>query len=61
VEVGRSAHQTNGQESLRIDQNRYDGGVLTITDLLGAEEAARRARSDYWQAIYQFHISYAKL
>jgi outer membrane protein len=48
-------------ESLRIDQDRYDGGLLTITDLLGAEEAARRTQADYWQAIYQFHISYANL
>jgi len=49
------------QESLRIDQDRYDGGLLTITDLLGVEEAARRTQADYWQALYQFHISYANL
>jgi outer membrane protein TolC len=60
VEVARTA-TTQAQESLRIDQDRYDGGLLTITDLLGAEEAARRAQADYWRAIYQFHISYASL
>src|SRR6516165_6954670 len=60
VDVARTAI-TQAQESLRINQDRYDGGLLTITDLLGAEEAARRSQSDYWQAVYQFHISYANL
>jgi outer membrane protein TolC len=60
VEVARTAI-IQAQESLRIDQDRYDSGLLTITDLLGAEEAARRTQVDYWQAIYQFHISYANL
>ncbi len=60
VEVARTAI-SQAQESLRINQDRYDGGLLTITDLLGAEEAARRSQADYWQAVYQFHISYANL
>jgi outer membrane protein len=60
VEVARTAI-AQAQESLRINQDRYDGGLLTITDLLGAEEAARRSQADYWQAVYQFHISYANL
>lgn len=60
VEVARSAI-AQAQESLRINQDRYDGGLLTITDILGAEEAARRAQADYWQAIYQSQISYANL
>jgi outer membrane protein TolC len=60
VQVARTAI-AQAQESLRIDQDRYDGGLLTITDLLGAEEAARRTQTDYWQANYQFHISYANL
>lgn len=60
VEVARTAI-TQAQESLRINQDRYSGGLLTITDLLGAEEAAQRTQADYWQAVYQFHISYANL
>lgn len=60
VEVARAAI-AQAQESMRIDQDRYDSGLVTITDLLGAEEAARRTQADYWQAIYQFHISYANL
>jgi outer membrane protein TolC len=60
VEVARAAI-AQAQESLRINQDRYDGGLLTITDLLGADEAARRSQTDYWQALYQYHISYANL
>jgi outer membrane protein TolC len=60
VEVARSAI-SQAQESLRINQDRYEGGLLTITDLLGAEEAALRSQTEYWQAVYQFHISSANL
>lgn len=60
AEVARTAI-AQAQENLRIDQDRYDGGLLTITDLLSAEEGARRTQLDYWQSIYQFHVSYANL
>lgn len=60
VEVAR-ASIAQAQESLRINQDRYDSGLNTITDLLGAEEAARRSQSDYWEVVYNFHISYASL
>lgn len=59
VVAGSSIAQA--QESLRIHQDRYEVGLITITDLLGAEEAARRSQTDYWQAVYQFHISSANL
>jgi outer membrane protein len=60
VTVARAAI-AQAQESLRINQDRYDAGLITITDLLGAEEAARRSQADYWSAVYQFRISYANL
>ena len=60
LEVARAAI-AQAQESLRINQDRYDGGLTTITDLLGAEEAARRSQTDYWEAVYRFHTSYANL
>ena len=60
IEVAR-ATIAQAQESLRINQNRYDSGLTTITDLLGAEDAARRSQTDYWEAIYNFHTSYASL
>jgi outer membrane protein len=60
MEVARAAI-AQAQESLRINQDRYDGGLTTITDLLGAEEAARRSQTDYWETVYRFHTSYANL
>ena len=60
VEIARAAI-AQAQESLRINRDRYDGGLSTITDLLGAEEAARRSQTDYWEAVYRFHTSYANL
>ena len=52
VEVARAAI-AQSQESLRINQDRYDSGLSTITDLLAAEEAARRSQTDYWEAVYR--------
>ncbi len=60
VEVARAAI-AQAQESLRINQDRYEGGLTTITDLLGAEEATRRSQTDYWEAVYRLHTSYANL
>ncbi len=58
VEVARDAIQ-QAEESLRINQNRYDGGLTTVSDLLRVEEAAHRAQTDYWQAVYRMQTSYA--
>jgi outer membrane protein len=60
IEVARAAI-AQAQESLRINQNRYDSGLTTVTDLLGAEDAARRSQTDYWEALYHFQTSYANL
>jgi outer membrane protein TolC len=60
VEVARTAI-SEAQESLRINQDRYDTGLITITDLLGAEESARRSQTDYWEALCRFHTSFANL
>ena len=46
-------------ESLRINQNRYEGGLSTVSDILRVEEAAHRAKADYWQAVYRMNSSYA--
>lgn len=60
VEVAR-ATIAESRESLRINQNRYDSGLSTITDLLAAEEAARRSQTGYWEAVYHYHTGYANL
>lgn len=60
VEVARTATE-QAKESLRINQNRYDSGLATITDLLRVEEADRSAQSDYWAAVYRYRTGYARL
>jgi outer membrane protein len=60
VEVARAAI-AQAQESFRINQDRYGTGLTTITEILSAEEAARRSQTDYWQALYRFYTSYANL
>jgi outer membrane protein TolC len=60
VQVAQAAI-AQAQENLRINQDRYEGGLTTITDLLGAEEAARRSHADYWDAVYRYRTSYASL
>jgi len=60
IEVARAAI-AQAQESLRINQDRFDSGLTTITDLLGAEDASRRSQTDYWEAVYHFQTSYASM
>ncbi len=60
VGIARSS-VAQAQESLRISRNRYDGGLLTITDLLSTEEATLRTQLDYWEAVSRFQTSYANL
>jgi outer membrane protein len=60
IEVARAAI-AQAQESLRINQDRYDSGLTTITDLLAAEDAAHLSQTDYWEAVYHFQTSYANL
>jgi outer membrane protein len=60
VELARVAID-QAKESLRINQDRYESGLTTISDLLGSEEANRRSQTDYWEAVYRLRTSYANL
>ena len=60
VQVARGTI-SQAEESLRINRNRYEGGLSTVTALLQVEEAAQRAKADYWQAVYRLRTSYALL
>jgi outer membrane protein TolC len=60
VEVAR-ASMTQAAESLRILRNRYDAGLVSLTDVLRAEDAERQSQSGYWQAVYHKALSYAAL
>lgn len=60
IDVARSSIDES-KESLRLNQNRYDGGLLTITDLLTSEDTVRRAQTDYLEALYSYYTDYANL
>ncbi len=60
IEVARAAIAA-AEESLRINQDRYESGLSTIADLLAAEESARHSQTDYWEAVYRYHTGYAAL
>jgi outer membrane protein len=60
LEVAKAA-TAQVEEGLRIVNNRYGAGMTTITELLRTEDAARTARTNYWEAIYRYFVSYASL
>jgi len=60
LEVAR-ASIAESQESLRINRDRYEAGLSTVTDLLAAEDAARRTQTDYWETVCHYYTGYAAL
>lgn len=60
IQVARAA-VIQAEEALRIVGNRYAGGLLTIVDLLNAELALQRARSNQLQAVHDYKVAGAKL
>lgn len=57
--VGQVEAQAN--ETLRIVQDRYHTGLTTITELLRAQTALVRARSDVLNARYEQYVGYANV
>ena len=49
------------EEGLRIVQKRYEGGMTTLVDVLGAENALIRARTNALQALYDNNVADAEL
>ena len=54
-------NQQLAKENLRIFRDRYSEGLVTSTDVLIAEDSASRARSNYYQALYDYHTALARL
>lgn len=48
-------------ESLRIIQNRYQAGLVTITELLRAQTAQLNARTGYLAALHDWQVARAQL
>ena len=53
--------EAQATETLRIVQDRYHAGLTTITELLRAETALVRARSDVLNARYEQYVGYANV
>ncbi len=49
------------EEGLRIVQRRYETGMTTLVDVLGAENALIRARTNALQALYDNNLAAAEL
>lgn len=49
------------EEGLRIVQKRYEAGMTTLVDVLGAESALIRARTNALQALYDNNVADAEL
>jgi outer membrane protein len=49
------------EENFRINQERYREQVATSTDVLDAQTLLTRAKSDYANALSEYHISHARL
>lgn len=49
------------EEGLRIVQKRYEAGMTTFVDVLGAESALIRARTNALQALYDNNVAQAEL
>jgi len=60
LEVARGAVAQAG-ESMRIVRDRYESGLVPVTELLRAEDAERASRTNYWHAVYRNVTSYAAL
>ncbi len=50
-----------GEENLRINQNRYQERVGTATDVLDAQSLLSQARTEHYRAYYDYRISSARL
>jgi outer membrane protein len=48
-------------ESLRTLQDRYQAGLSTMTELMRTEDAERRSRTNYSQAVFRNALTYAVL
>ena len=60
LEVSRTSVQ-QAEESLRMVRDRYESGLVTITELLRAEDADRSSQTSYWESVYRYMVSYAAL
>ena len=56
-----SSSVREAEEGLRIVQKRYEVGMTTFVDVLGAESALIRAKTNALQALYDNNVAHAEL
>lgn len=52
---------TQGEENLRVNEERYRAQVTTISDLLDAQTLLAQARVNYYRALYDHNLAKARL
>jgi outer membrane protein len=50
-----------GEENLRVNEERYKAQVTTITEVLDAQSLLTRARVNFYSALYNHHLARASL
>jgi len=49
------------EENLRITNEMYKEGMATTTDVLDAQTLLTQAKTNYYQALYDYNLAWAKL
>jgi outer membrane protein TolC len=52
---------TQGEENLRLNEERYREGVGTATDVIDADTLLTRTRVNYWTAVYDHQMAKAQM
>ena len=52
---------TQGEENLRLNEERYKEGVGTATDVIDADTLLTRTRVNYWTAVYDHQMAKAQM
>jgi len=60
IEVARKAI-IQAEENLRIFQDQYQGALISITDVLAAQNLLTKSRFEFYAALYDYHIALARL
>ena len=50
-----------GEENVRVSEERYKAQVTTITEVLDAQTRLSQARVNYYTALYTHHLASARL
>ena len=52
---------TQGEENLRLNEERYKEGVGTATDVIDADTLLTKTRVNYWSAVYDHQMAKAQM